>query len=211
MKKTQKPILILLSGGSGSGKTTVASEIMKNLPSEVSGIIVCQDSYYTDQTYNSKFDPAIHNFDHPNAFDWKLMKNHIKKLLNKNSVKIPIYNYSTHSRELNANLTKPADIIIFEGIHALYDDELNSLAELKIFVDTPKDESFIRRLERDVQQRGRDLNSVITQWRETVKPMYEAFIEPLKLKADVIIPWNNYQSKAVDIIRKGLINLQKNN
>lgn len=211
MKKTHNPILILLSGGSGSGKTTVANEIIKNLPKNITGSIVCQDCYYIDQTKNKQFNPKLHNFDHPNAFDWKLMKSHIKKLLNNKSVKIPIYNYLTHSRELNNKLTKSANIIILEGIHALYDEELNNLAELKIFVDTPKDESFIRRLERDVQHRGRDLDSVINQWRETVKPMYEAFIEPLKLKADVIIPWNNYQSKAIDIIRKGLINLKENN
>ena len=210
MTKDRRPILILLAGGSGSGKTTVAEEIIKNLPSDINGVSICQDRYYLDDNCDKKNDPINFNYDHPNAFDWKLMREHLKKLMNNEVTNLPIYDYKTHSRKSDVDIVEPRDVIIFEGIHALHDDEINSLAELKIFVDTPKDESFIRRLERDVKSRGRSLDGVINQWRQTVRPMYDAFVEPLKLKADVIIPWNEYQRKAVEIIRRGLIDLHNN-
>lgn len=211
MQQKRKPILILLAGGSGSGKTTVANEIIKNLPSDVRGITICQDRYYLINKKNSNINLDNLNYDHPNAFDWELMKQQIQDLLNNKTINLPIYDYSTHTRKDEVEVISPSDVIIFEGIHALHDEDINKLSELKIFVDTPKDESFIRRLERDTKSRGRDLDSVISQWRKTVRPMYDAFIEPLKLKADIIIPWNEYQRKAIEIIRRGLIDLQKNN
>ncbi|MBR2651429.1 hypothetical protein IKD48_01245 [bacterium] len=112
----------------------------------------------------------------------------LKDIMQNKPIRLPIYDYLHHERKSEKELFKPADVIIFEGIHALRDEELNKLSELKIFVDTPKDESFIRRLERDTKVRGRQLDDVIFQWRNTVRPMYDAFIEPLKAKADIIIP-----------------------
>lgn len=211
MTLTRKPFLILIAGGSGSGKTTVAEEIIKNLPTDVSGISICQDRYYLANNSKKSKDVHTFNYDHPNAFDWKLMIKQLKDIMQNKPIRLPIYDYLHHERKSEKELFKPADVIIFEGIHALRDEELNKLSELKIFVDTPKDESFIRRLERDTKVRGRQLYDVIFQWRNTVRPMYDAFIEPLKAKADIIIPWNEYQRKAVEIIRHGLINLKKQN
>lgn len=211
MTLTRKPFLILIAGGSGSGKTTVAEEIIKNLPTDVSGISICQDRYYLANNSKKSKDVHTFNYDHPNAFDWKLMIKQLKDIMQNKPIRLPIYDYLHHERKSEKELFKPADVIIFEGIHALRDEELNKLSELKIFVDTPKDESFIRRLERDTKVRGRQLDDVIFQWRNTVRPMYDAFIEPLKAKADIIIPWNEYQRKAVEIIRHGLINLKKQN
>lgn len=209
MKKKVKPILILLAGGSGSGKTTVAEEIIKNLPTDIGGISICQDRFYNDTNINDLKKLDSFNYDHPSALNWKLMRKQIRNLLNNKTTHLPIYDYKIHGHAKEKDIVKPTDVIIFEGIHALYDDEMNSLADLKIFVDTPKDESFIRRLERDVKQRNRSIDSVITQWRSTVRPMYDAFIEPTKLSADIIIPWNEFQRKAVEIIRRGLIDLHK--
>ena len=139
MRKDRRPILILLAGGSGSGKTTVAEEIIKNLPSDINGVSICQDRYYLDDNHDKKNDPINFNYDHPNAFDWKLMREHLKQLMNNQVTNLPIYDYKTHSRKSDIDIVEPRDVIIFEGIHALHDDEINSLAELKIFVDTPKD------------------------------------------------------------------------
>ena len=209
MSQIKKPFLILIAGGSGSGKTTVAEEIIKNLPPDVSGISICQDRYYLANNSRKNKELNTFNYDHPNAFDWKLMVKQLKDIMQNKQIRLPIYDYVNHERKSEKELFKPADVIIFEGIHALRNEELNKLSELKIFVDTPKDESFIRRLERDTKVRGRKLDDIISQWRNTVRPMYDAFIEPLKGKADIIIPWNEYQRKAVEIIRHGLINLKK--
>lgn len=209
MKKKAKPILILLAGGSGSGKTTVAEEIIKNLPTDIDGIAICQDRFYLDKTSDKTKNLDEINYDHPNALNWRLMRKQLKSLLNNKTTYLPIYDYKIHGHFKEKDKIKPTDVIIFEGIHALYDEEINNLSDLKIFVDTPKDESFIRRLERDVKLRNRSIDSVISQWRTTVRPMYDAFIEPAKLKADIIIPWNEFQRKAVEIIRRGLIDLHK--
>lgn len=209
MKKKAKPILILLAGGSGSGKTTVAEEIIKNLPADINGIAICQDRFYNDNAGDKNKNLDEFNYDHPNALNWRLMRKQLRSLLSNKMTYLPIYDYKIHGHLKEKDKIKPTDVIIFEGIHALYDDEINSLSDLKIFVDTPKDESFIRRLERDVKMRNRSIDSVISQWRTTVRPMYDAFIEPAKLKADIIIPWNEFQRKAVEIIRRGLIDLHK--
>lgn len=209
MKKKAKPILILLAGGSGSGKTTVAEEIIKNLPADIDGIAICQDRFYHDNAKDKTKNLDDFNYDHPNALNWRLMRKQLKSLLSNKVTYLPIYDYKIHGHLKEKDKVKPTDVIIFEGIHALYDEEINNLSDLKIFVDTPKDESFIRRLERDVKMRNRSIDSVISQWRVTVRPMYDAFIEPTKLKADIIIPWNEFQRKAVEIIRRGLIDLHK--
>ena len=203
-----KPILILVDGASGSGKTTVSSEIINNLPGNVKSVIVCQDRYYVNSdTAHHTEDHVDFNYDHPAAFEWELMRNDVKKLLNGEPVDLPIYDYVEHKRKSETDLVQGVDVIIMEGIYALYDKEINKMATLKIFVDTPKDECLIRRLERDVNSRGRSLQSVINQWRETVRPMYDKFIEPLKFKADIIVPWSNHSQSALDTVRFGLIGL----
>lgn len=163
MKKKAKPILILLAGGSGSGKTTVAEEIIKNLPADINGIAICQDRFYNDNASDKNKNLDEFNYDHPNALNWRLMRKQLRSLLSNKMTYLPIYDYKIHGHLKEKDKIKPTDVIIFEGIHALYDDEINSLSDLKIFVDTPKDESFIRRLERDVKMRNRSIDSVISQ------------------------------------------------
>lgn len=205
-----KPILILVDGASGSGKTTVSSEIAQKLPKEIKHAIICQDRYYVDSSSaHNTIDRIEFNYDHPSAFRWNLMRQDIIDLLNKKAVNLPIYDYTRHETKSETDLISDIDVIILEGIYALYDEEINKLANLKIFVDTPKDECLIRRLERDVNFRGRTLTSVINQWRDTVRPMYDKFIEPLKFRADIIIPWSNHSQLALDAVSHSLLGILK--
>ena len=212
MYKQKKPILILVDGPSGGGKSTVADKIAQDLPSSLSCLIINQDRFY--KNFKDKIDKngIINiNYDHPNSFSWSLIKKTIFSLMDSKKTSLPIYNYVDHKRMDKKENVVPADVIIFEGIYALYDDEINKLASLKIFVNTPMDECFIRRVLRDVNERGRTLDSVINQWRETVKPMYDAFIEPLKSHADIILPWNQVNLLGINILRHGLKGIMKEN
>ncbi len=210
MQKNKKPLLILIAGSSGSGKSTIAQKILSNIPSHLNSITICQDRYYIDQSHsNVKIENV--NFDHPNAFDWELMKSDLIKLLNNEEVNLPIYDYVNHCRKFEFDIVKNQDIIIFEGIHVFYNEEITKLANLLVFVEVPRDESFIRRLERDIKYRGRTIDSVIHQWRSVVRPMYDAFIEPLKYKAHIVIPWTNTETRAVEIISQGITYLIHSN
>lgn len=212
MTKNKKPILILVDGPSGGGKTTVANKIAKDLPSNLSCLIINQDRFY--KNFKDKLDlngMVKINYDHPNSFSWPLIRKSIYSLMDSKKTSLPIYDYVDHKRMDKKEVAHPVDVIIFEGIYALFDEEINKLASLKIFVNTPMDECFIRRVLRDVKERGRTLDSVINQWRNTVKPMYKAFIEPLKSSADIILPWNQENHLGVNILRHGLKGIIKEN
>lgn len=212
MIKQRKPILILVDGPSGGGKTTVATKIAQDLPTNFSCLIINQDRFY--KNFKDKVDEngmVTINYDHPNSFSWPLIKKTIFSLMESKKTLMPIYNYIDHKRMDKKEIANPVDVIIFEGIYALYDEEINKLASLKIFVNTPMDECFIRRVLRDVKERGRSLESVINQWRNTVKPMYKAFIEPLKSNADIILPWNQVNLLGINIVRHGLKGIIKEN
>ncbi|WP_432401066.1 uridine kinase [Wukongibacter sp. M2B1] len=194
-----RPILIGITGGTGSGKTTVAKAIYESLP-EKNICIVEQDSYYRDQKHLSFGDRTKTNYDHPLAFDTELLLEHLSTLLRGESVEKPIYDFSNHIRKSETITVEPKDIIILEGIMILEDKRLRDLMDIKIFVDTDADVRVIRRIERDIADRGRTLESVINQYLQTVKPAHQQFIEPTKKYANIIIPEGGYNRVAIDIV-----------
>lgn len=196
----EKPIIIGIAGGTGSGKSTVASSILDNLPQKNVAIIE-QDAYYKDQS-NIPFEQRVKtNYDHPLAFDNELLIEHLNSLINNIQVEKPIYDFTQHTRKKDETVTIiPKDIIILEGIMILEDQELRDLMDIKIFVDTDADVRIIRRIVRDIEERGRTLESVINQYYKTVKPAHEQFVEPSKKYADIIIPEGGYNKVAIDIL-----------
>ncbi|BEP28973.1 uridine kinase [Helicovermis profundi] len=194
-----RPILIGICGGTGSGKTTVAKSIFKSLP-EKNIAIIEQDAYYRDQSYLELEERVKTNYDHPLAFDTDLLIEQLTDLLKGKEIEKPNYNFSTHTRETVTTNVKPKDIIILEGIMILEDQRLRDLMDIKIFVDTDADVRVIRRITRDIKERGRTLESVIGQYLNTVKPAHELFIEPTKKFADIIIPEGGYNKVAIDIL-----------
>lgn len=183
----KKPFLILICGPSGSGKTTLANFIKDRLSQELNCAIFSQDNFYL--TKNIPVVGEFNNYDHPASFDWKKINSFIDKILNKKSVKLNIYDYkkSQFSKEY-IEFSNNYDVFIFEGIYALFDEKINKIANLKLYIDTELDECLIRRIERDVKNRGRTIDSVINQWRNVVKPMYSQHISHQRLYADLIIP-----------------------
>ncbi|WP_420341111.1 uridine kinase [Wansuia hejianensis] len=209
----KKPIVIGITGGTGSGKSTVAKEIFKYiLESDIA--VIEQDSYYKDQS-NIPFDERIKtNYDHPFAFDNKLLVQHLKDLIVGKEIRKPIYDFETHNRKSETIVVEPKDIIILEGILILYEKEIRDLLDIKIFVDTDSDVRVIRRVERDINERGRTLESVINQYMNTVRPAHLQFIEPTKRYADLIIPEGGYNKVAIDLIVskiKSILSEKQNN
>ena len=195
----KKGILIGISGASGSGKSLVAQNIFKRLGSE-NVITLQEDSYYKDLT-EIPFDQRTgRNFDHPHAFDHDLLIEHIQQLLDGKSIAHPIYDYTTHSRKKETKTVGPHRIVVLDGILILNEHLLREMMDIKVFIDTAPDICFIRRLKRDIEERGRDVASVINQYMETVRPMYFQFIEPSKRHADIIIPQGGKNIVAIDIL-----------
>ena len=192
-------ILIGIAGGSGSGKTTLADSLVSFFgEDEVS--ILRHDSYYKrhdDMTYEER---TRLNYDHPDAFDTELLCGHIRALKAGHPIEMPVYDYSVHNRSDRTTTVLPNPVIILEGIMIFAEPVLLSLMDFKIFVDTDADERILRRITRDVNERGRSLDSVIRQYRETVKPMHEQFVEPSKRKADIIIPEGARNNAAIQVI-----------
>ncbi len=195
----KKGILIGITGASGSGKTLVAENIYKQLGSE-NVVILQEDSYYKDLSNIPFNERTGRNFDHPDAFDHDLLHSHISKLLEGKTIAHPIYDYTTHSRKEETKTVGPHRIIVLDGILIFNEAILRNLMDIKVFIDTAPDICFIRRLRRDIEERGRDVNSVIHQYMETVRPMYFKFIEPYKRHADIIIPQGGQNIVAVDIL-----------
>lgn len=194
-----RPILIGIAGGTGSGKSTVTSEIFKSIKDQNIAIIE-QDSYYKDQSELSYKERVLTNYDHPFAFDNNLLTEHLRKLLNGESIEKPIYDFENHNRKKETEKVYPRDIIILEGILIFNDKELRNLLDIKIFVDTDADLRVIRRIVRDIKERGRTLDSVIAQYIDTVRPAHLQFVEPAKKHADIIIPEGGYNKVALDLI-----------
>lgn len=182
-----RPKLIIgVAGGSGSGKTTLAYQLLAIFPDRA--VLISQDSYYKDLSYLPHDARAKTNFDHPDSLDFQLLKEHLIALTNDQDVEVPLYNFNTHSRESASRRVTPKDIIIVEGILLFAVPEVRDLFDVKIFLDTDADVRLLRRVERDIKERGRDFQSIYNQYIATVKPMHEAFVEPSKRYADVIIP-----------------------
>ena len=195
----KKGILIGITGASGSGKTLVAENINKQLGSE-NVVLLEEDSYYRDLSDIPLDERARRNFDHPDAFDHNLLSRHIKELLSGKTIAHPVYDYTTHSRKNESRTVGPHRIVVLEGILILNEPSLRDQMDIKVFIDTAPDICFIRRLRRDIEERGRDVNSVINQYMETVRPMYFQFIEPSKRHADIIIPQGGKNLVAIDIL-----------
>lgn len=193
-------LIIGIAGGTGSGKTTVVHQIMNELPETEVGII-SQDSYYKE-THNLSFDErALINFDHPRAIDFDLLVAHLKELKDGNNINQPVYSFVTHNRTDDTVFTHPRKVMIVEGILILANPELRELFDVKIYVHADSDERLIRRLKRDIAERGRDMNEVLNRYQNTLKPMHEQFIEPTKAFADIIIPNDKYNTVAIDVVR----------
>jgi uridine kinase len=199
-------LIIGIGGGTGSGKTTVVNQIISEFPKEDVQVI-SQDSYYNDTSHLTYKNRCKINFDHPKSIDFKLLEAHLKDLKQGKSVKQPIYSFKTHNRTGDTTLTEPKKVIIVEGILILSNTQLRTILDIKIFVHADSDERLIRRIKRDLAERGRDLDEVLDRYQTTLKPMHQQFIEPMKTYADIIIPNNNYNTVAVNVV-KSIINDQ---
>ncbi|BAB04994.1 uridine kinase [Halalkalibacterium halodurans] len=195
----KRPIIIGVAGGTGSGKTTVAKEIFYQF-NEKSIVLIEQDAYYKDQSQLSLEERLQTNYDHPLAFDNDLLIEHLHSLLNGQAIEKPVYDYKLHTRSNEVILVEPKDVIILEGILLLEDERLRELMDIKLFVDTDADIRIIRRMVRDIRERGRTLESVIEQYTKVVRPMHMQFIEPTKRYADVIIPEGGQNRVAIDLM-----------
>lgn len=193
-------LIIGIAGGTGSGKTTVVHQIMNELPETEVGII-SQDSYYKANDHLNMDERALINFDHPRAIDFDLLCSHLQELKGGNSIHQPIYSFVHHNRTDDYILTHPRKVMIVEGILILSNPELRDLFDIKIFVHADSDERLIRRLKRDIAERGRDMDEVLNRYQTTLKPMHQQFIEPTKAFADIIIPNDKYNTVAIDIVR----------
>ncbi len=196
-------ILIGVAGGSGSGKTTIAHNLVKVFSDE-EAVLVEQDAYYRELEDLSLEERAKVNFDHPSSIEFSLMKKHLENLKNSIAIERPIYNFKTHSRDDKKLKINPSKIIIVEGILIFAIKEIRDLFDIKIFVDTDADEMLLRRIERDISERGRSFQTVKEQYLKTVKPMYLEFCEPTKRYADIIIPRGGENTVAINMVISNL-------
>lgn len=195
-----KPIIIGIAGGSASGKSTIAEKIVEKFREEKKVVIIRQDDYYKDQSHMPFEERVKTNYDHPFAFDNDYMVYQVKELIAGKTIRKPTYDYVHHTRSDVREIVEPADVIVLEGLFVLESEELRSLQNIKIFVDTPADVRFIRRLVRDVKERGRTLDSVVSQYVNTVRVMHQSFVEPSKIYADLIIPEGGSNTVAIDLL-----------
>jgi len=193
-------LIIGIAGGTGSGKTTVVKKIVEKLPvGEV--VVLPQDSYYKDSSHIPVEERQNINFDHPDAFDWDLLSQHIALLKEGKSIEQPTYSYLTCTRQAETIHVEPRNVIIVEGILALCDETLRSLMDLKVFVDADSDERLIRVIKRDIVERGRTTEAVMSRYTRILKPMHLQFIEPCKRYADLIVPQGGNNKVAIDILK----------
>lgn len=195
----EKPVVIGVAGGSGSGKTTVTRSICQRFQDKTI-LVIEQDYYYKDQTHLPFEERLDTNYDHPLAFDNDLLIEHLKDLMNDKTIEKPVYDYKVHTRSNEVIPVEPKEVIILEGILILEDPRLVDLMDIKVFVDTDSDVRIIRRLLRDIKERGRTLDSVIDQYTNNVRPMHLQFVEPTKRYADIIIPEGGQNHVAIDIM-----------
>lgn len=195
-----KPVLILVAGGTASGKTTVVDEIEKlNSSDDIS--VIYMDNYYRKRDDLTLEERKTINYDHPDSFDIELLKNDLENLMNNEVIDTPVYDFTVHNRDPHKKIhIEPKKLIILEGIMSMYDKDIRDLADIKIYVESEADIRFIRRLKRDIKERGRSMDDIINQYLTTVKPMYDAYVAPCKRFADIIIPNDNKHDVALTII-----------
>ena len=198
-------LIIGIAGGTGSGKTTVVNQILNELPAD-EVCVISQDSYY-HETHNLSYEERTKiNFDHPKAIDFELLVSHLNALRRGEVIEQPVYSFVTHDRTIDALITHPRKVVIVEGILIFNNKELRDIFDIKIFVHADTDERLIRRVRRDIEERGRDITEVLTRYQNTLKPMHQQFIEPTKNYADIIIPNDRYNTVAIDIVRTVISN-----
>ena len=198
-RAAHRPFLIGVAGGTCSGKTTV-SERLAQLAGDEHLALIKLDSYYVSRDHQPVEERALANYDHPDAFDWQLLNDHIVALAAGASVPVPIYDYANHTRSGDVRMVRPAKIVVIEGILVLYEPQLRERFDLKVYVDTDADLRLIRRLQRDVVERGRTPDSIVRQYLTTVRPSHEQFIEPSKRHADVIFPQGGLNEPALEVL-----------
>lgn len=193
-------LVIGIAGGTGSGKTTVVNQIINQLPAgEVT--LLSQDSYYKRNDELSYEERCKINFDHPRAIDFPLLIKHLKQLKRGEVIDQPVYSFVTHNRTDDIIKTHPKKVVIVEGILVFTNEELRNLMDIKLYIYADSDERLIRRLRRDITERGRNMDEVLNRYQDTLKPMHNQFIEPSKNFADIIIPYDRYNNVAIDIVR----------
>ena len=197
-------MIVGISGGSGSGKTTFAKELLKKIGPERS-VLISQDSYYIDRSHEFKGDGSV-NFDHPESIDWDLMAEHLTLLKNGETIALPHYDFATHSRTKEVTLISPKPVILLDGILIFYPDEVRDLIDLAIYIDTNEPLRFERRLRRDTQERGRTAEGVRKQYETTVKPMHDQFIEPTKSLADQVVSGERDFTQDIERVIKDITN-----
>jgi len=201
---TKDCVVIAIAGASASGKSLIANTIFDELCAELGTEqigIISEDAYYRDQSHLLMEERVLTNYDHPKAFDHDLLCEHLKTLKNNQAVDVPVYSYTEHTRLSETTKLTPKKIIILEGILLLTDPNVRDQIDASVFIDTPLDICFIRRLKRDIKQRGRSMESVIEQYDATVRPMFLQFIEPSKQHADIIVPRGGKNRIAADILK----------
>jgi uridine kinase len=196
---TTPSFVIGIAGGTGAGKTTVARLVSRNVGDSVTRIPL--DNYYEDLSHLPMAEREGVNYDHPSAFEWELVREQLSSLLDGRAIEMPTYDFEIHNRTDETTRVDPTDVVIVEGIFALYDDVIRDLCDLRLYVETDADVRILRRIERDVIERGRDLEGVIDQYLSTVKPMHEQFVEPTKKHADIIVP-EGANSVAVNLLEE---------
>jgi uridine kinase len=202
-----KRILIGIAGGTGSGKTLVAKTIVQELGSSRVAILD-QDSYYRDLDDVPMSDRELKNFDHPEAFDNDLLKQHVRDLMDGRSIEQPIYDYTRHARlKETRTFGDNASVLVLEGILIFLDPELRDLMDIKVYIDADPDVRLLRRIERDIHERGRAIESILRQYRATVRPMHQQFIEPTKRYADIIVPKGGHNRVAIDLLKSKIKDL----
>lgn len=205
-----KTKIIGIAGGTASGKTTVARRLKSLTESYGSVIAMRLDDYYKDLKHLTLEERRRVNFDHPDAYDFDLFISDLKKIMNGETIKKPVYDFVNSIRSDKTEIVKPANIIIVEGIMIFTNEELLKLFDMKVYVDTPDDIRFIRRLRRDIEDRGRTIDSVINQYLTTVRPMHLTFVEPSKRKADIIVPEGGKNEVAIDILTTKILSMLDN-
>lgn len=203
-----KPVVIGVSGGSGSGKSSVSSQILKHFEG-LSVMLLQQDSYYKNQSHLPFEERLKTNYDHPLAFDNELFCEHLMALIDGGSIEKPIYDFENHTRSEETVLEESRDVIIVEGILILDDKKIRDLMDIKVYVDTDDDIRLARRILRDINERGRTVESVIKQYIDVVKPMHHQFVEPTKRYADIIVPEGGYNQVAIDLLTTKISSILK--
>jgi uridine kinase len=205
-------LLVGIAGGSGAGKTTLVNVISKKLKAwaSIEATIVNHDSYYKEYSHLSKTEKDKLNFDHPNSLDNHLFVEHLALLKQGQSVLAPVYDFATHSRLTNTIIIKPSSVILVDGILLLAEPKIREILDIKIFLDTPADIRILRRLRRDINERGRTVESVINQYLATVRPMHEQFVEPSKQYADLILFGENWSESQLETVINLILNKLSN-